>query len=201
MPNKWLLTRALLNYLKRFKFNKEIKVYVLRYNMPSEDGVFYVERSQGPKVKKRYLIVPKDIRNDVKQLRFDFYNILKQYNIMKTDIGRLVPANEVVALRKALNEWLRKWFKVQRKINEFIKQPEKYSEWSFISEVIKKYDLKWPPKNLNIADKVKVEFLGPIKIPKPIYRKMITQNTALRHYIQLPKPNKISLSPRFYYQM
>jgi len=163
---KWILP-------KTRKKEETIEAYILRYCIPNEDATFYIERAAGNGVRRKFLIVPREIRNRVKGHRFKFYQVLEKFNIINTDLGRLVSAEDIAELRKELNTWLKEWNEIQREIDEFIRDPSNYRDWVFIREIIRKFNLSWPPKDFNLAGRVWVEFLGPIKIPGHIYNRLV----------------------------
>jgi len=159
------------------KSNDEVNVYLLYYRIPSEDGYFYIERSEGSEVKGRYLIVPKRIRNEVKALRFEFYEIVKRYDVVRTPIGYLVTEDNAKKLRIALRKWVSKWKKVQEDLDLFLKKPQSFKDWPFIMKVIKEFNLTWPPKNLNLENRVRIELLGPLKLPRSLFEELLEKAT------------------------
>ncbi|RLE87053.1 MAG: hypothetical protein DRN04_18645, partial [Thermoprotei archaeon] len=84
------------------KHNEVVNVYLLYYSIPSEDGICFVERTIDRELKIKCKVIPSEIRNRIKSLRFKFYDILKQYGIVKTEVGRLVKAEDVAALKASL---------------------------------------------------------------------------------------------------
>lgn len=152
-----------------------VEVYVVRYSIPSEDGKFFVERTLDNKRKIKVRIIPSIIRNKVKRLRFEFYEILKRHNVIKTELGRLVDPVEVPSLRMELEEWKNEFLEIQDLINDFLTNPWKYEDWISIQKDIKRFNIKWPPKNLNIIKDLYVTIEGPISIPKKFYDILITK--------------------------
>ena len=174
---KILGNETLLKWFPEKSNDEVINVYLLYYRIPSEDGYFYIERSKGSEIKERYLIVPRKIRNKVKALRFEFYEIMKKHGVVKTSIGYLVPEENVEELRLALRKWIMKWKETQKDLDTFLKDPQSFKDWPFIMKVIKEFNLTWPPKNLDLAKRVRIEFLGPLKLPKTLYNELLEKAT------------------------
>ena len=92
--SSWQL--SLLKFIPKLmrKSSDSVEVYILSYSIPNEDAVFFIERKDSGNIRKRYLIVPREIRNIVKQQRFRFYEIINKYTV-NTDIGRLVEKEDL----------------------------------------------------------------------------------------------------------
>jgi len=150
-----------------------VSVYVVRYRIPCEDGRFFIERTLDDGRKIRVQIVPREIRNKIKNLRFKFYQILSKYHVYKTDFGRIVDPENAPYLGVELREWLNEYISVQKLIDRYLKRPWEFNDWPNIRKYIEKYGIKWPPNNLNLAKDVYATVDGPIKIPRKLYDQLI----------------------------
>jgi len=152
-----------------------VPVYLVVYNVPSEDGLFYVERTLDNGNKVRLYVGVNEIRNKMKMLRFRFYEILNKYSVIKTRIGKLVSAENAPLLRKELLEWSREYAAIQKDIDLFIKNPLAFKGGDFVIDQVRKYGLPWPPKDFNIQDRFFVEIIGPVNLPKKLYDQLIQE--------------------------
>ena len=165
---------SLLKWINREKTMRNmVSIYVVRYRIPSEDGKFFIERTLDDGRKIKIQIVPREIRNKIKNLRFKFYQILGKYHVYKTDFGRIVDPENVAYLEAELREWFNEYLSVQKLIDRYLERPWEFSDWPIIRKYIEKYGIKWPPKDLNIARNAYIAVEGPIKIPKKLYDQLI----------------------------
>ena len=109
----------------------------------------------------------------MKELRYRFYEILERHGVVKTRLGRIVDADNVVSLRRELMEWRREYLSIQKDIDLFIKNPLAFKGGDLVLGQIRKHHLHWPPKDFNITDRFFLEIIGPIKIPKKLYDQLI----------------------------
>jgi len=152
-----------------------VPVYLIIYNIPNEDGLFYVERSLDNGNKVKLYVGVNEIRNKMKMLRFRFYEILKKYGVIKTKLGRLVDAVNAPLLRKELLEWKKEYAAIQKDIDLFIKNPQSFKNGDHVITQVIKHKLPWPPKDFNILDIFFVEIVGPINLPKKLYGQLIQE--------------------------
>lgn len=163
----------LLKWLTVRRNEPSVIVYLIDYTMPSEESLFFVERRRDGRIEK-YRIGPKEIYNRIKQLRFEFYGLLKDCGAIKTRIGYIV--KDPSGLKAYLNEWLRKWDDVDREMKHLIEKPSDYPDYLEFTENIEKLRLPWPPKESwkSIRERVRVEFL-PLKLPRSKYESLIEE--------------------------
>ena len=165
---------SLLKWIGIDRVRREmVSVYVVRYRIPCEDGRFFIERTLDDGRKIKVQIVPREIRNKIKNLRFKFYQILRKYHVYKTDFGRIVDPENAPYLGAELREWLNEYISVQKLIDRYLKRPWEFSDWPIIRKYIEKYEIKWPPNNLDLAKDVYATVDGPIKIPRKLYDQLI----------------------------
>lgn len=160
-----------------------IPVYMVIYNIPSEDGLFFVERSLPNGNKIKLYIGVREIRNRMKYMRFKFYEILKKYGVLKTKIGRIVDSDSAPYLRLELEEWRKDFLALQRQIDRFVEDPLSFPDGDFVIKQVRKYGLKWPPKDLNITDTFFMKILGPIRLPRKLYMQLVIESLTNLPYI------------------
>ncbi|NPA98029.1 MAG: hypothetical protein GXO43_01485 [Crenarchaeota archaeon] len=150
-----------------------VPVYLVLYNIPSEEGKFYVERrlDNGQKIKIK--IVPDVIINKLKNLRFKFYKILCKHHVVETRLGRIVDRDEIPSLQKELDKWTSEFIQIQVLLDDFLAMPWIYKEWEEIQKNISLYKIEWPPKDLNIIRDFYLRIEGPIFLPKKLYDSLI----------------------------
>jgi len=160
--------------------SQEVYVYIVYYRIPSEDGFCFVERTVDRELKLRYKVIPSKIRNRIKALRFRFYNILKEHGTVKTEIGRIVKAEDLGALKAKLYSWLKEWKHVEQLINDFINNPVNFNDWPAIRKTIHELGIPWNElvsKLKNIPLKLRIEFIGPLKLPRSLYEELLEKAT------------------------
>ncbi len=164
---------SLLKWLSPVRSEPKITVYLIDYTMPCEESLFLVERRRNGRIEK-YWIGPKEIYNRIKQLRFEFYGLLKDYGAIRTRIGYII--EDPSGLKAYLNEWLRKWDDIDKEMKHLIEKPSDYPDHLEFMKNIVKLHLPWPPKESwkSIRERVRVEFL-PLKLPKSKYESLIEE--------------------------